>query len=258
MKKETSMQKYTLLVVTALVVLSAGFTSLQSRGPQAGRAADEQTTREIAEQIKMRHAALQRHDRVDYSVFLDQSAVFAEPGEVNTGVQQLAEARPTLGVKKVIESDAPKVTSFGRTVVAVYRQSEKEIYGEQSLTHRWMVVETYLKKDDNWLLIAHVQVPEPLKRKSVEVSPALLAQYAGQYEWGPGFVDTISLAGGKLLAQTTNEDKPDELLALNETTFFEDGDGDESLVVFEKGATGKVSGYVLRSRGGEIIAKKIK
>jgi len=252
------MKKQALLVSLVAVALFAGIPSLHSQGSQAGSGAgaDDQTTREIAEQINQRHAAFVRFDRGAYSAFLDQSAVFAEPGEIHTGAKQIAEVRPTVGYKQVLEHESPKVTSFGQTAVAVYPQSVKDSYGEQSLTRRVTVVDTYLKKDGNWVLIAHVELPEPLKRKSVKVSPAVFAQYAGQYQWGPGFVDTITVAGGKLMAQTTDEDKPDELLPLNETTFFVDGD--EGLVIFEKGAPGKVSHYVYRTRGQELIAKKIK
>jgi|HubBroStandDraft_1064217.scaffolds.fasta_scaffold06819_6 hypothetical protein len=245
------------LVALALFV---GISTSQSRGSQSGSGAatDDQTTREIAEQINRRHAAFGRFDKNAYSAFIDPSAVFAEPDNIHTGSQQIAEARPTVGYKRTLEHDSPKVTSFGQTAVAVYHQTEKEIYGEQSLTYRLVVVDTYIKKDTGWVLIAHVEMPEPLKRQAVKVNPAVFAQYAGQYEYGPGFVDTISVISGKLMSQETGDDKPTELLALNETTFFEDGDGDEALVIFQKGASGKVSHYLLRMRGEELIAKKIK
>jgi Domain of unknown function (DUF4440)/Domain of unknown function (DUF3471) len=253
------MKKQALLVGLMAVTLFAGIPSSYSQGSRAasGGAADERTTREIAAQINQRHAALARFDKDAYSEFIDQLAVFAEPGDLHTGAQQIAEARPTVGYKMVVEHESPKVTSFGQTAIAIYRQSEKEIFGQQSLTSRFIVVDTYIKKDGSWVLVAHVELPEPVKRQAVKVNPAVLPQYAGQYEYGPGFVDTISVSGGKLMAQQTNEDKPVELLALNETTFFEDGDAD-GLVVFEKDASGKVSHYVYRARGQELIAKKIK
>jgi Domain of unknown function (DUF4440) len=251
------MKKQALLVGLVAVALFAGIPKLHSQGSQAGggKTADDQTSREIAEQINNRHVARARFDRNAYSTLIDPSVVFAEPGEVQTAAQLLAEVHPTVGYKMVVENESPKVTNFGQTAVAVYRQNEKEIYGEQSLTTRVMVVDTYIKKDGNWVLIAHVELPEPLRRKSVKVNPAVLTQYAGQYEYGPGFVDTISVAGGKLMAQETGDDKPSELQPLNEATFFVDGD--DGLVIFEKDASGKVSRYVYRTKGQELIAKKI-
>jgi hypothetical protein len=255
--KETSMKKQALLVGLVAVGLFAGIPKIQSQDAQAGGgAADDQTTREIAEQINQRHAARGRFDRNAYSAYVDTSAVFAEPGGVHTGAQQIAETRPTVGYKMEVEHDSPKVTSFGQTAIAVYHQSEKSIYGEQSFTERFMVVDTYMKKDGNWVLIAHVETAEPEKRKAVKVNPAVLAQYAGQYEYGPGFVDTLSMVGGKLMGLQTGDEKADELQPLNETTFFVDGD--DGLITFEKDADGKVSRYVFRSKGQQIIAKKTK
>ena len=76
------MKKQALLVGLTAVALFAGIGGLQSKGPQStvGAPADEQTTREIAEQINQRHAARMHFDQNAYSVFVDRSAVFAEPG----------------------------------------------------------------------------------------------------------------------------------------------------------------------------------
>jgi hypothetical protein len=251
------MKKQTLLGSLVAIAMFAGIPNLLLKSSQAGTGTtEEQTTREITEQINNRHAARAHFDRNAYSAFINPSVVFAEPGELQTAAQILAEIHPTVGYKMVVEHDSPKVTSFGQTAVAVYHQSEKEIYGEQSLTTRVMVVDTYIKRDGNWVLIAHVELPEPLRRKSVKVNPAVVTQFAGQYEYGPGFVDTISVVGGKLMAQETGHDKPSELQPLNETTFFVDGD--DGLVIFEKDASGKISRYVYRTKGQELIAKKIK
>jgi hypothetical protein len=49
-----------------------------------------------------------------------------------------------------------------------------------------------------------------------------------------------------------------ELQPLNETTFFVYREDNEGLILFEKGASGSVSRYVYRTRGQDLIAKKIK
>jgi len=249
------MKKHMILVSLATVVLLASIPS-QSQVSQSGVATDDQTAREITELLNQRQAAHLRFDREAYSSFLDPAAVYAEPGNIHSGAQQIADTHPTVGFKVLAEHDSPKVTSFGQTAIAVYAQRVKQIYGDQSLTESMMVVDSYAKKDGRWVLVAHVELPQPLKRKFVKVDPAVLSQYVGQYEWSPGFVDTISMAGGKLMAQSTGDDKPTEQQALNETTFFQDGD--EGLVTFEKDASGKVSRYVYRVGDQELIAKKIK
>jgi hypothetical protein len=101
-------------------------------------------------------------------------------------------------------------------------------------------------------------MPDLMKRQPVKVTPGVFPQYVGQYEWSPGYVDTVTVGGGKLMAQLTDDDKPYELKPLNETTFSVDGDDDEGLIVFERGASGNVSRYISHGCGGDITAKKIK
>jgi hypothetical protein len=254
------MKMHTLSVGLVTAALMLGVSTLRSQVPQTavGVPADDQTTREIAELVLKRHAAFENFDRGAYSAFLDPAAIFAEPGGAVTGAQQVADVHPTVGYKRVLDDDRPKVTIFGQTAVAVYRQTVKKIYGDQSLTRGSMAVDTFVKKDGAWVLIAHAQMPDLLKRQPVKVNPTDFPQYVGQYEWGPGYVDTITVAGGKLMSQLTDDDKPYELKALNNTTFFVDGDDDEGLIVFEKGVSGSVSRYVYRTSGGDITAKKIK
>jgi hypothetical protein len=259
-KEDTSMKKHTLLVGLATATLLVGISSVQCQiAPTGvGVAADDQTTHEIAELVLKRHAAFENFDRGGYSTFLDPAAIFAEPGGAVTGAQQVADVHPTVGYKRVLDDDRPKVTIFGQTAIAVYRQTVTRIYGDQSLVRCSTAVDTFVRKDGAWMLIAHAQMPDLLKRQPVKVNPAVFPQYVGQYEWSPGYVDVITVAGGKLMSQLTDDDKPYELKPLNDTTFFIDGDDDEGLIVFEKGASGSVSRYVYRTSGGDITAKKIK
>jgi hypothetical protein len=84
----------------------------------------------------------------------------------------------------------------------------------------------------------------PHEKAAGQSDSRCLSAIVGLYEWGPGYVDTVTVGGGKLMAQLT-DDKPYELKPLNETTFFVDGDDDEGLIVFERGASGNVSRYYI-------------
>ena len=85
--------RHALLVSLIAIAMFVVIPSLQSQSVQAGSwaAADEQATREIAENINKRHDPHARSDKSAYSAFLDRSAVFASPGEVLSGAQQIAE-----------------------------------------------------------------------------------------------------------------------------------------------------------------------
>ena len=57
------------------------------------------------------------------------------------------------------------------------------------------------------------------ERKEVAVSPALLSQYAGEYQLRPGLNLTITFEGNRLWAQATGQGRF-ELSAESETKFF--------------------------------------
>lgn len=57
------------------------------------------------------------------------------------------------------------------------------------------------------------------KAKEIQVSPQVLAKYAGTYELGPGVDVTITVDGGRLMTQITGQPKF-ELFAESETKFF--------------------------------------
>jgi CubicO group peptidase (beta-lactamase class C family) len=59
----------------------------------------------------------------------------------------------------------------------------------------------------------------PPPRKEIQVSPQLLARYAGTYDLGPGADVTMTVEGGRLMTQITGQPKF-ELFAESETRFF--------------------------------------
>src|SRR5579863_8210882 len=144
-QRRLSMKKHAILVGLVTAALFVGVPSLQSQVAQAGIgvAADEQTAREIAGLILKRHAAFGNFDRAAYGAFLDPAAIFAEPGGAVTGAQQVNDVHPTVGFKRMLEDDSPKVTIFGQTAVAVYRETVKRVYGDQSLTRGSTAVDTF-------------------------------------------------------------------------------------------------------------------
>jgi hypothetical protein len=93
-----------------------------------------------------------------------------------------------------------------------------------------------------------------------ESNPRLTDAYAGQYEWAPTLIATVSREGDKLTQQLAGS--KEELLPENETTFFSKGGaamGDSSRYIFVKDASGQVTHYIYRETGGtDRVVKKIK
>jgi CubicO group peptidase (beta-lactamase class C family) len=85
--------------------------------------------------------------------------------------------------------------------------------------------------------------------RAVAVPPATLRKYAGQYDIGPGQAVTVSVEGGRLMAELTGMPRV-ELLATSATTFV--ADGADATVTFVE------DGLVLRFGGRELRAVKRK
>jgi len=95
----------------------------------------------------------------------------------------------------------------------------------------------------------------PQERTFVEVKPEILDTYVGQYEVGPDMVLTLERDGNRLLGRMGDQPKL-ELHAESETKFFVEEVGGEITIV--KDDQGQVTKLVLRQRGREVEAKKVK
>jgi hypothetical protein len=61
--------------------------------------------------------------------------------------------------------------------------------------------------------------PSSTARKEIQVSPQILAKYAGTYELGPGVDVTMTVEAGRLMTQITGQPKF-ELFAESDSRFF--------------------------------------
>jgi hypothetical protein len=102
--------------------------------------------------------------------------------------------------------------------------------------------------------VAHgEQVILPSERKEISVPKEVLAQYVGTYELTPTFSVVITLEGGQLMAQPTNQPKI-PLFAESQTRFFHKEVDVE--IEFFKDQTGKVTSLTLYQSGREIKGLK--
>jgi len=89
--------------------------------------------------------------------------------------------------------------------------------------------------------------------KEIQVSPEVLAKYAGTYELGPGVDVTMTVEGGRLMTQITGQPKF-ELFAESETRFFLKVV--EAQVEFFTDASGAVTHLTIHQGGQETKATR--
>lgn len=104
-----------------------------------------------------------------------------------------------------------------------------------------------------WVVAPKLDKPLPPPVESVEVDPAILAEYAGEYE-AADFTLMITLEDGKLMVEPTDAEKT-ELVPTAATEFEMPALGAQ--IVFVRDADGAVTGLVVKLGGQEIEAAKV-
>ena len=91
------------------------------------------------------------------------------------------------------------------------------------------------------------------ERKAITLAPEALTAYAGSYDISPTFGFTVTVEGGKLIAQATRQ-PPLELFAEKPDHFF--FRAVDAQLVFTRDAAGTVNGAILHQNGREMPAKR--
>ena len=151
----------------------------------------------------------------------------------------------------------------GAQLLPAKASSQTEFFYDQSLTHFKFVVDAsgratemlMYQEGDSEAQRAPRVADAPKERAVVQVAPALLSEYVGEYELGPGFVLAVSREGDRLMTQATGQQKF-EVFASSDTEFFLKVV--DARIVFTRGASGAVEGLVLHQGGREMKARKTK
>ena len=151
----------------------------------------------------------------------------------------------------------------GAQLLPARASSETEFFYDQSFTHFKFVVDASGRATEMLMYQdgaseaqrAPREADAPKERAVVQVAPALLSEYVGEYELGPGFILTVTREGDRLMTQATGQQKF-EVFASSDTEFFLKVV--DARIVFTRGASGAVDGLVLHQGGREMKARKTK
>ena len=107
----------------------------------------------------------------------------------------------------------------------------------------------FVRKNHRWLVVAHSETPE-----LTDPSPAAsheIADYAGTYEWWPGYQETYRVEGSTLTVRATGESVSTKLQAASGESFY--APGDTSVVVFCRDRSGRVTHAVIHFFDGRLV-----
>ncbi|MDQ6887550.1 MAG: hypothetical protein M3068_09680 [Gemmatimonadota bacterium] len=79
----------------------------------------------------------------------------------------------------------------------------RERYGSRDVTSPYRLLDVFVHRGDQWLLLRHAETHAVASPKPIVVARAILDEYVGRYEWWPGYIETFTRRGNQLFYQGT-------------------------------------------------------
>jgi hypothetical protein len=143
----------------------------------------------------------------------------------------------------------------GDVMSVIHTDDEREFYHGQNLHARYLMTETWQRQSGNWkLLLVHVTavLQDP---KEIALAPVDLDAYVGHYSAAADLNYDIRREGGHLVGAV--EGRPTVPLKAEVRDVLFVGTQLRTRKIFERDSTGKVSGFVDRREGQDLVWTKV-
>ena len=211
----------------------------------------------ITQQMQEMSDALVPGDVAVWDKYLDADVVYAEEdGSYKGKAEALKEIRPLpKGLGGNIKIVLLSYHQDGDVAVALFRQVETENYFAQVLHANYLTNTTWTKRADGWKMIAGQVLAEKTDPPAIALPENQLAHYAGTYRLkGADRTYALTLSDGKLIATRTGR-KPETWNAEAADVFFVSGDP-RIRKIFQRDASGRITGFVERRESWDIVWEK--
>ena len=155
------------------------------------------------------------------------------------------------GFSGSIEIRDPRVNAYGDTAVIECEEYERETVFGQQLVVRYIAVNTFVRDDGQWKLVAMEDVTLPTPPPKLDVPGLHLADYAGTWRYGPDRAWTFSVHGDRL-SYVTKPGRP--AIAVDpvaKDVFMEDND-ERNLLIFRRDGSGHVTALIERRKFNDL------
>ena len=207
--------------------------------------------------IAERRAAAKRGDTVAYRHFVDPDMVYIDDdGSRQSFGEHLRRVAAAGEEEDRIHRDIDSLHVYfvGDVALVDYWTLLRERYGSRDVTSPYRVLDTFVLRGDQWLLVRHAETHALALPTPIAMSSSALNDYVGRYEWWPGYIDTITRVGNQLFEQGTGEKTATLNFAATPEAFYIAAD--PSLLVFVRDKTGRVVGYLLHWPDGQVTSAR--
>ncbi|MGH8212785.1 MAG: nuclear transport factor 2 family protein [Rhodanobacteraceae bacterium] len=185
-------------------------------------------------------------------VVADDAVIVDEFGRRQSKKDVVDSLRPfPPGFSGSIEIRDPRVSVHGDTAVIECEEYERETVFGQKLVVRYIAVNTFVRREGQWKLVATEDVTLPTPPPKLAVAGLHLGDYAGTYRYGPDRAWTFS-AHDDQLTYVTKAGRP-AIAAdpIAKDVFMEDND-ERNLLVFRRDASGHVTELIERRKFNDL------
>jgi ketosteroid isomerase-like protein len=197
-------------------------------------------------------------DRDVLARYLDDRVVFInESGEVATKADLVAGAGPMpAGLHNVLKQVDFHVELFGGdTAVTSFKDLSTLDFHGQVVHATYLSTEVWHRDANAWHMVSSQTLAVPEDPPAIELDARSLDDYVGNYEAGPGYALRVTRNGGDLMA-AVNDGAPAIMKAEARDVFFVPG-VPRLRRVFQRGTGGKVTGFLSRREGHDIVLRRV-
>src|SRR6266699_5849582 len=214
------------------------------------------TQDELVRRTQELYDAVVPGNQAPWEKYFADDCIFAdEKGRLFDKPKLIADITPLpVGYSGTIKIENAQSRIIGNTAILSYDADETETIFGQKLKARYHVTDTWLRRNDNWKIIAS-QAHRCYEDPAIGTAdPKKFADYIGTYELAPGQTRSIIAEGDRLFVERNG--KKEQLLPETSEIFFRKGI--EGRILFRCEATGKVDALIDRRNNEDVIWRKTK
>jgi hypothetical protein len=155
------------------------------------------------------------------------------------------------GLSGSIELRDARVHVYGDTAVLDCEEYETETVFGQKLVVRYFAMNTYVRRDGAWKIVAVEDVTLPTTPPELEVRGLTLSDYAGMYRYAPDRAWIVEVDNGKLQWRT-KAGRPANSLDPIAKDVFMGGDDEKNIMIFRRDDRGHIVELIERRKYNDL------
>jgi hypothetical protein len=159
------------------------------------------------------------------------------------------------GLSGSIELRDARVHVYGDTAVLDCEEYETETVFGQKLIVRYFTMNTYVRRDGAWKIVAMQDVTLPTPPPVLDVKGLKLDDYVGAYHYAPDRGYIVAIENGKMIYRT-KAGRPAYSLDAMAKDVFMTGDDEKNIVIFRRDDAGKIVELIERRKFNDLRMKR--